>query len=401
MTVTAIRAPGAFLVWNFAVRLAAVVAVGACSLVGVGLKLAKAQDFETRAEHAILVDYDTQTVLFEKDADGRLPPASMTKLMTSAVVFDAVKAGKLSLDDSFVVSENAWRKGGATSGGSTMFAKLGSEIKVSDLIRGIVVQSGNDACIVVAEGMAGTEETFANLMNEEGRKIGLSGSHFANSTGLPDPDEYMTARDLAKLAIYIIGSFPEYYKIYGEPDFTWNKIKQKNRNPLLTMNIGADGLKTGFTDEAGYGLVGSAVRDGQRLIVVINGTKSEKERAEEARKLLDWGFRAFEKVNLFADGEVIADARVFGGAEGHVGVVSKGAVDFFLPRGSRDLIKGQIVYQGPVVAPVEAGQPIGVVRVSAGKLSKETPVYAATDIAVGTMSQRAVDGLRELLLGWL
>jgi D-alanyl-D-alanine carboxypeptidase (penicillin-binding protein 5/6) len=361
---------------------------------------AAAQNFETRARNAILIDYDTQTVLFEKDADARIPPASLTKLMTSAVIFDAIEAGRLSMDDTFVVSENAWRKGGANSGGSTMFAKLNSEIKVSDLIRGIVVQSGNDACIVVAEGMAGTEATFANLMNEEARKIGLTGSHFANSTGLPDPNDYVTARDLAKIATYIIKTFPEYYKIYGEPEFTWNKIRQRNRNPLLGMNIGADGLKTGFTDEAGYNLVGSAVQNGQRLIVVVNGAKSDKERAEEARKLLEWGFRAFEKVNLFPEGQVIANARVFGGAEGSVGVVSKGPVDFFVPRGSSDQIKGELVYQGPVVAPVEAGQEVGVVRISAGSLTKEAPVYAAADVGKGTMTQRALDGIRELMFSW-
>jgi len=361
---------------------------------------ALAQSFETRARNAILIDYDTQTVLFEKDADARIPPASLTKLMTSAVIFEAIKSGRLHMDDVFTVSENAWRKGGANSGGSTMFAKLNSEIKVGDLIRGIVVQSGNDACIVMAEGMAGTEETFANLMNEEARKIGLTGSHFANATGLPDPNDYMTARDLAKLASYIIRTFPEYYKIYGEPEFTWNKIRQRNRNPLLAMNIGADGMKTGFTDEAGYNLVGSAVQNGQRLIVVINGAKSDKERAEEARKLLEWGFRAFEKVNLFHAGEVIASARVFGGADGSVGVVSKGPVDFFMPRGSSDQIKGQIVYEGPLVAPVEAGQPVGIVRITAGALTKEAPVFAAADVGMGTITQRALDGLRELAFSW-
>jgi D-alanyl-D-alanine carboxypeptidase (penicillin-binding protein 5/6) len=384
--------------WGGKIASAAIFAVLTLGFPG---SLARAQSFETRATHAILIDAETQTVLFQKDADSKIPPASMAKLMTSAVVFDAIHAGKLSLDDEFVVSETAWRQGGTKSGGSTMFAKLGSSIKVSDLIRGVIVQSGNDACIVLAESMAGTEATFANMMNEEARKIGLVSSHFMNSTGLPDPDQYMTSRDLAKLASYIITTFPEFYKIYGETEFTWNKIKQPNRNPLLTMNIGADGLKTGFTDEAGYGLVGSAVRNGQRLIMVINGTKSEKERAEEARKLIDWGFRAFEKINLFGNGEVIADARVFGGTQGSVGVVSKGPLDLLLPRGSRDLIKAQIVYSGPVPAPIAAGQQIGVIRISAGEnLSKEVPVYAATDIGVGTMGQRALDSLQELVLGW-
>lgn len=359
------------------------------------------QRFETRATNAILIDAETDTVLFQKDADGRMPPASMAKLMTAAVVFDAIESGRLGLDDEFVVSETAWRRGGAGSGGSTMFARLGSSIKVRDLIRGVIIQSGNDACIVMAEGMAGTEPTFANVMNAEARKIGLKGSHFTNATGLPDPDQYVTARDLATLAKHIITAFPEHYRIYSETEFTWNKIRQRNRNPLLDMNIGADGLKTGFTEESGYGLVASAERNGQRLIMVINGTKSEKERSEEARKLLDWGFRAFERVNLFPNGEVIAEASVYGGEEGRVGLVSKGPLDLLLPVGSRDLIRAQVIYQGPVQAPVEEGQEVGIVRITTAEgMTKEAPVYAATDVPVGTMRQRALDAVGELLLGW-
>jgi len=360
-----------------------------------------AEVFETRAEHAILVDADTDTVLFQRDADVRMPPASMAKLMTMAVVFDALKTGKLKLDDQFVVSENAWRSGGASSGGSTMFAKLGSSITVDDLIHGIIIQSANDGCIVIAEGMAGTEGTFADMMNAEARKLGLTGSHFKNATGLPDPDQYVTAHDLARLAKHIILDFADYYPIYSQTEFTWNKIKQQNRNPLLEMGIGGDGLKTGFTEESGYGLVGSALRDGQRLILVINGTKSEKERAEEARKLMDWGFRAFERVNFFASGAVIGEASVFGGDQAGVGLVSKGPIDVLLPRGSRDQIKGRIVYQGPVRAPVEAGQEIGTLQLTANdQLLREARVFAATDVGVGTVPQRALGGLHELLLGW-
>ena len=282
-----------------------------------------------------------------------------------------------------------------------MFAKLGSSIKVDDLIHGIIIQSANDGCIVIAEGMAGTEATFAEMMNAEARKLGLTGSHFKNATGLPDPDQYVTAHDLARLAKHIIVDFPEYYPIYSQTEFTWNKIKQQNRNPLLEMGIGADGLKTGFTEESGYGLVGSALRDGQRLILVINGTKSEKERAEEARKLMDWGFRAFERVNFFAAGEVIGEASVFGGDQAGVGLVSKGSIDVLLPRGSRDQIKGRIVYQGPVQAPIEAGQEIGTLQLTTNdQLLREAKVYAASDVGVGTVPQRALGGLHELLLGW-
>ena len=367
-----------------------------------GLGHASAQNFETRAEHAVLMDAETETVLFQKAADVSMPPASMAKLMTVAVVFDAIKNGRLSLDTEFQVSENAWRNGGANSGGSTMFAKLGSSIPVADLLRGVIIQSANDGCIVLAEGMAGTEKTFANLMNAEARKLGLTGSHFTNATGLPDPDEYVTAIDLAKLARHIIYDDPEFYPIFSETEFTWNKIRQHNRNPLLEMGIGADGLKTGFTDASGYGMVGSAVRDGQRLIMVINGTKSEKERAEEARKLMDWGLRAFEKVELFRNGEEIARASVFGGDEGSVGLTGKGSIAAFLPRGSRDLIKGRVVYQGPVPAPIESGREIGKLQIMLGNdVLREAPVYANEDVGRGTIPERAMDGLKELLLGWL
>jgi D-alanyl-D-alanine carboxypeptidase (penicillin-binding protein 5/6) len=360
-----------------------------------------ADGFETKAAQALLMEAETGTVLFQKDADARMPPASMAKLMTMAVVFDALETGRLSLDDEFQVSEHAWRTGGAVARGSTMFAELGSSIKVDDLIHAVIIQSANDGCIILAEGMAGSEEAFAEMMNAEARKLGLDGSNFTNPTGLPDPQQYVTAKDLAKLAKHIIYDYPQYYAIYSEEAFTWNKIFQRNRNPLLSMNIGADGLKTGFTEESGYGLVGSAVRDGQRLIVVINGTDSEKARGEEARKMLDWGLRAFERVTLFRQGDIIAEANVFGGDSTRVGVVSRGNVDVLLPIGARDLIKGRVVYQGPVPAPVVAGTEIGTLQVTLDKeVLWEATVYAGADINVGTTQQRAFDGLKELLLGW-
>lgn len=347
------------------------------------------------------MDAETDTVLFQHEADTPMPPASMAKLMTIAVIFRALDSGRLSLDDEFVVSEDAWRRGGAMAGGSTMFAELGSTIKLSDLLRGIIVQSGNDACIIVAEGVAGTETTFAQMMNAEARRLGLNDSHFVNATGLPDPDQRVTARDLAKLANYVIHTYPEYYKIYSEERFTWNKITQRNRNPLLSMNIGADGLKTGYTEESGYGLIGSALRDGQRLIVVINGTSSDKARGEEARKLLDWGFRAFERSAIFDENEVVADARVYGGTQRSVGLVGDGPIELLLPRGSRDLVRARVIYQAPVSAPIKQGQEIGILRVTIGDdLTKETKLYAAKSVGIGTTRQRAVDGLEELLIGW-
>jgi D-alanyl-D-alanine carboxypeptidase (penicillin-binding protein 5/6) len=239
------------------------------------------------------------------------------------------------------------------------------------------------------------------MMNAEARKIGLAGSHFANATGLPDPQQYMTAHDLARLAEYIITSFPDFYEIYGEREFTWNKIRQPNRNPLLDMNIGADGLKTGFTEESGYGLVGSAVQNGQRLILVMNGLKSEKERSEEARKLLEWGFRSFERVELFAGSRPIVQADVFGGTADTVGAVAKGPLALLIPRGQRDQIKARVVYQGPLKAPVKEGQEIGKVTVGVGDdVSREAPVFASDDVPIGTVRDRALDGLKELLVGW-
>lgn len=360
-----------------------------------------AQRYETGAGQAILMDAETETVLFQHEADTPMPPASMAKLMTVAVIFKALKSGQLSLDDEFVVSEDAWRRGGAMAGGSTMFAELGSTIKLSDLLRGIIVQSGNDACIVLAQGIAGSESTFADMMNAEARRLGLDGSFFTNATGLPDPQQRVTARDLAKLANYVIHTYPEYYAIYSEESFTWNKITQRNRNPLLEMNIGADGLKTGYTEESGYGLIGSAVRDGQRLIVVINGTSSAKARGEEARRLLDWGFRAFERSVIFGENEIVADAKVFGGTRRSVGLVGDGPIELLIPRGSRDLIRARVVYEAPVSAPITQGQEIGMIQMTIGDdLTKETTLYAAENVGVGTVRQRAVDGLEELLIGW-
>ena len=236
-----------------------------------------AESFTTSAPHALLLDYDSGSVLFERDADKPVPPASLTKMMTMAIVFQALKDGKISLDDEFVISENAWRRGGAPSHGSAMFAAVHSRVKLSDLLRGVIVQSGNDAAIAIAEGLMGNETAFAKLMTDRAKEIGLASATFRNAEGYPDPDQKISARDLARLATHIIRNFPEYYEIYGEREFTWNKIRQQNRNPLLAMNIGADGLKTGFLKEAGYNLVGSAVQGGQRLIVVVLGARTEKE----------------------------------------------------------------------------------------------------------------------------
>lgn len=363
---------------------------------------AEAQIYSTRAKQAVLVDADTGTVLFSKDPDSPFPPASLAKLMTMEVVFHALSIGQLDLNETFFVSENAWRTGGAVSGGSTMFAELNSEIPLSDLIQGVIVQSANDGCIIIAEGMAGSEIAFVGLMNERAKKIGLTNTRFQNSTGLPAEGQYVTANDLAKLARHMIDSYPEYYRYYSQLEFEWNNILQRNRNPLLKMGIGADGLKTGFTEASGYAIVGSVKRGDQRLITVLSGMDSQNQRAEEARKILDWGSRAFEKIDLFDDGEIIGEASVYGGEKSGVGVTGKGPVQIYLPIGFRDKMKARIHYTGPLIPPIEEGQQVATLKVWIGEaLSQETPLYAAENVEQGGLQRRSVDALKELVIGWI
>lgn len=359
-------------------------------------------NFSTKAKYAILMDYQSGTVLFQKNADEPMEPASMAKLMTIAVVFDQLKKGRISLDDEFFISERAWREGGAASGGSTMFAKVHSKVPVSDLIRSVIIQSGNDASIALAEGIAGTEETFARMMNEEAERIGLKNSHFTNATGLPDPKMHTTARDLAILARYIIKTFPEYYPIFSEESFTWNKIKQNNRNTLLKDDIGVDGLKTGHTKEAGYGMVVSTTEGGRRLIAVVHGLHSMAERAEEARKLVTWGTRSFELVKAYKADEVVGYADVYGGEEASVGLVGKGAIELYLPKGSTRCLSAKISYKGPLRPPVEKGARIAQFDVMCdGQLIQSAPLYAADSVGKGGLVRQASDALKELALGWL
>ncbi|WP_292130704.1 D-alanyl-D-alanine carboxypeptidase family protein [Mesorhizobium sp.] len=366
------------------------------------LSPAQAQLFETKAAQAFMIDADTGTVLFSKDADKPIPPASMAKLMTMEVVFNALKSGRLKLDDTFVVSENAWRRGGAPSGTSTMFAKLKSAIRLEDLIQGVTVQAANDGCIVIAEGMAGSEDNFAGEMTERARQIGLKTSTFVNSTGLPADGQQTNVRELAQLALRLWREYPDFYRYYGLKDFTWNKISQRNRNPLLAMDIGADGLAVGASETSGFGIVASVSHDGKRVIAAMSGLVNDKERAEEARKLLDWGVRSFEKTEIFAKDEVVGEAQVFGGAKSGVTLKAKGPIDIFLPITNRDKLTARIVYTGPVAAPVEEGQPVGALRVWIGDtLSQETPLFAAETIGVGTLPQRALDAVKELAIGWL
>jgi D-alanyl-D-alanine carboxypeptidase (penicillin-binding protein 5/6) len=349
-----------------------------------------------------MMDAETGTILLSKNADEPFAPASLAKLMTVELVFQALESGRLSLDDEFVVSEHAWRTGGAVSGGSTMFAELGSSIRLEDLLRGVIVQSANDGCIVIAEGMAGSEENFAKLMTERARKLGLTQSVFKNATGLPADGQQVTARELTLLALHIWKEYPQYYKYFSEPSFKWNGILQRNRNPLIGMDIGADGLKTGHTEEAGYGIVASMQQKGRRLFATLAGMSSETERAEEARKMLDWGIRAFEKVKIFSDGEVVGEASVFGGEKSTVALKAHGPISIFVPITNSDRLAARIVYNGPVEAPVEAGQEIGSLKVWIGDtLSQETPLYAAESVGIGSLHQRALDAVEELLIGWM
>jgi D-alanyl-D-alanine carboxypeptidase len=360
-----------------------------------------AAPFQTIAPTAILVDADSEAVLFEKNADDLVAPASMAKIMTAEIVFNELKSGRLTMDSEFGISEHAWRTGGARSGGSSMFAKVNTSVRLEDLLRGLIVQSGNDAAIAIAEGISGTEENFARRMNQRARELGLTKSTFRNPTGYPDPDQKVTVRELSKLALYIIRTYPDLYKMFGEQEFTWNKIRQRNRNPLFAFNIGADGLKTGYIEESGYGLVGSAVQNGQRLIVVVNGLKTAKDRANESRKLLDWGFRAFESRQLFQEGQVVGEAQVFGGDRRSLALVSKRPVRVLVPRGETERVTARIVYTGPLRAPVEKGAEVGKLEISRGDMKAvEVPLYASEDVQVGTLSQRALDGLMEFSTGW-
>ncbi len=361
---------------------------------------AAAQNFETKAQQALLMDFDSGSVLFQKNADQRMPPASMAKLMTMEVVFHAITVGELNFESMFTISPDVWRRGGANSGGSTMFAKVNTDIRLEDLIRGVIIQSGNDAAMAIAEGMAGSEPGFASLMNQRARMIGLEDSHFTNSTGLPDPDQYVTARDLAHLARHLIRTYPEFYKIYSEPDFTWNRVRQRNRNPILGKVEGADGLKTGFTEESGYGMVGSAVQDGRRIIMVMNGLETMRARSEEAVKMMRWSFRAFRPVDLFEAGEIVGEASLYGGEKSGVQLKAEGALRIFVPIGFRDRLRADIVFRGPIMAPVRAGTKLAKLEVKIdGEVTQETPLYAAEDVGEGSVTQRAMDAMQELIVG--
>lgn len=353
-----------------------------------------ANAFNTPAKQAMLYDATTKTVLFAKDADKRMGPSSMSKMMTVYIILEKIKAGELKLEDTFYVSEKAWKKGG-----SKMFVPLGKRVSVEDLLRGISIQSGNDACIVVAEGIAGTEEAFAEIMNVKARQLGLKGSHFANSTGWPDPQHYMTSRDLITLARALIRDFPEYYRYWGEKEFTYNNITQPNRNSLLG-ELGVDGIKTGHTDAAGYGIATSGEVNGRRLIAVVNGLDSKKGRIDASRELLTYGFKQFEATQLFADSKMVDEAKVWYGTKEKVALTAGKPLLITLPKYDKSGVKMTAKFSEPISAPIEKGQNLGELTITVPNGEPITlPLVAAESVAKSGILERIIPTFRQRAFG--
>jgi D-alanyl-D-alanine carboxypeptidase (penicillin-binding protein 5/6) len=359
------------------------------------LASADARAIDTAAREAILIDMTTGTALLEKNADARMPTASMSKIMTMFMVFEAIEQGRLRLDDTLEVSERAWK-----AEGSRMFIEVGQRVKVEDLVRGVIIQSGNDASIALAEGLDGSEAEFSRRMSERAHELGLTGSNFVNATGLPDPNHYSTPRDLARLAELLIGRFSQYYHYYSELDFTYNGITQQNRNPLLREGVGADGMKTGHTSEAGYGLVGTAVQNGRRLILVIGGLGSMREREEESVRLIEWGFREFDAVRLFSADDTVENATVWMGEAPTVPLVTGRDLAVTLPQAVRDRMRVTAVVDEPVEAPITRGARLGTLRIDLPDLpTREVPLFAGRDVeSVGILGRIAANA-EQLIFG--
>ncbi|MBQ8750683.1 MAG: D-alanyl-D-alanine carboxypeptidase [Alphaproteobacteria bacterium] len=364
------------------------------------LTLANANAFETKATSAILMDFETGEYLFTKNHEKMIPPASMSKLMTIYVLLSKVKEGEISLEDKFTVSEKAWRKGGAASGGSTMFLKIGQEVRVEDLIKGIIIQSGNDACITVAENIAGSEEEFAELLNETAEKLGLNNANFVNSTGLPHPEHRISVEDLAILARHIIKDFPEYYHFFKEKEFTFNGIKQGNRNPLLYSLKGSDGLKTGHTDEAGFCLTGSVLRENRRLIEVVAGLNSNKERQEETESLMTWGFATFKNYTLFKKNQILAEIPVWYGTQKTVDAIVDEDIVKTIKKSKRNKYTAKLVYETPLKAPVYKGDKIGEIVLSyKDKVVNKYPLVAKDSVAKMGPASRFIENIKYFIFG--
>ena len=355
---------------------------------------------DTKAKNMILMDYTTGEYLYEKDIAEPIPPASMSKLMTVYMIFDKIRDGSLSLDDTFKVSENAWRKGGAASGGSTMFLAIGDEVTVEQVLKGIIIQSGNDACIVAAENISGDEDSFVDAMNKKAKEIGLNNSNFANVTGLPHPDHRMSVEDLAHLARKIIADYPQFYHFFSQKEFIYNNIRQGNRNPLLYSMPYADGLKTGHTDEGGFCLTASAKKGDRRIIGVMTGLSSNKERSDEADKMMSWGFREYNNYTLKQKGDKIGDLPVWYGIDKTVPMVVSEDIVMTIKKNLRNQVKMTAVYDKPVKAPIQMGQQLGVLKIEVPeKPVKEVPLVAGQTINKVGLWGKIVANVKYLLSG--
>ena len=382
-------------------RVLMILAVGLVSLPWIAVAQTQ-PDLTTKARQAILMDADSGAVLFQHNADELMAPASMSKLMTLAVIFKALKTGQIKLEDEFLMSVNAWRTGGAPSGTSAMLVPVNTKEPLDQLLQGIIVQSGNDACIAIAEGMAGSEEAFARVMMEEARKLGLAKSTFRNATGLHHPEHLMTARELVVLARHLVRDFPEYYGRFAQREFMYRKHRFINRNPILFTELGVDGLKTGYTKEAGYGIAASARQGNRRLLLVVNGMERQDERKSEAVRLLEWGFKSYTEYKLFDVGEVVGQARVWGGSRMFLPLVGSDGVQVVFPRlPVNQRLRAEIIYKSPLKAPIAKGDVVAQLRISTpSQAVSEVPLVAAEDVAPAGVLRRGLDTLVHMAFRW-
>ena len=361
-----------------------------------------AQNFEVSATQAMMIDGETGSILYQKNSRTKFEPASLTKLMTAEVVFHLLESGALHEDQLFHISVNAWRTGGAPSRTNTMFAPVNSDISVLDLLRGMIVANGNDAAIALAEGISGSEEKFADLMNERAKELGLNSSHFVNATGLPQNGQYTTASDVIRLSRYIATHYPKYFKIYSEPEITWSKITQRNKNPLFAMDIGAQGLANAYSDSSGFSTSVVIQNNNRQLFLVLNGIKKEKDRPIEAAKLLNWAMTAFEFKQVFPKGAIVGYARVFGGIMPVVPLSVKEPVDILMNIEKKPVISAKIIYHGPLDAPISPDVEVGKLQILANKtVLLEKPVFTVNEVAETGLVGKAKDALYELTIGWL
>lgn len=362
----------------------------------------RAQDFQISASQVLLLDDDTETILYEKQGSAPFFPASLVKLMTAEVVFHQLKEGLLKNTQKFKVSENAWRKGGAPSGTTTMFAKIKTEISVSDLLRGLIIVNGNDAAIILAEGISGDEDHFAQLMNQRAKIIGLSQSHFVNATGLPEEGQFITARDMIILARHIVQEYPDYYALYREPHFTWNNIFQRNKNPLISKEIGVEGFGFGYSEKEGFSMVATIYKNHRRLFLAVNGLQDGKKHTMEIERILQWGITAFDLKTIFTKGERVGRASVYGGKENFVPLIVKKPISFMLSNEKEVNVKAKIKYHGPLKAPIISGQSVGVIQILEDKkVLSEKPVFAEVNVQKGSFFTKVKDAFYEITIGWL